>query len=130
MKTQIKNNIIEILGNEFCFDDIDFILMNGKIRVYLKDGQVSSVNAGFSNNDTVDCFRDIIRVLSHNRDFIRFQDKTIVNMNNISNICYSVEGLTILTKGFSMRFNDVKKDQYLEMKREFDQKYCKNELYL
>ena len=81
------NNKIQIENKTFNIDNIDFILLNGKLRVYKSNGTIISLFDGYTMQDKLDTFSNISYSLQcKNANFINLNGCKLININNILTI--------------------------------------------
>lgn len=112
MNLNINKEAISIEGKVFNLNDIDFILHNGKIRIYKKDGTIQTILGGYLQEETRLCFLDIAYSIAHiNSNFTIVNNNTLLNLNNIKSINQQSSGISIITKGFNLEINNISEDQ-------------------
>ena len=108
MKLNVNKETITIENKIYNLDAIDFILYNGKIRLYKNDGTIESVCGSFTAEQRQLCFLDVAYAISSiNGNFLRLDNKTLLNLNNVKNLNETTNGIILITKNFELQLNNL-----------------------
>lgn len=112
MNLNINNEKLTIQDKTYSLIQIDFILNNGKTRIYFKDGTIKTVFNEYTTKERLVCFLDIAKSISSiNKNYILIKDSILLNLNNIKNISTTNEGVNLTTKGFNLQLMELTNEQ-------------------
>ena len=111
-----------ILGDKlFNLNDIDFLMLDKKIRLYKSNGTTAVLNGGFDYNECVDTFLDIAFLVAKiNKNFIVVNNR-VINLANIRSLETCKSGVIISTEGFELRLTDLSKACMAELTQKFSE---------
>ena len=110
MNLKINNEQLIIKDKTYNLFNIDFILNNGKTRIYFKDGTTRTVLNEYTANERLLCFEHISHAVS-NKNFIVIKDNILLNLNNIKKLSKTNSGVKLITKGFDLHIIDLTNEQ-------------------
>jgi hypothetical protein len=107
MKLSVTRQKIILSDKSYNLEDVDFIMLDKKIRLYKSNGSTIVLNGGYDYYECVDTFWDIaFAVVGIDSSFIIVKDR-VVNLSNIKNIQTRKGGIIINTLGFELQFTDL-----------------------
>lgn len=120
MNYKTINKKLHIENSSYNIDDIDFIMLNGKIRIYMNDGESYAIASGYTNEEKISMYADIAYSLKRNFNFVSLKGYNLINLNNIKHVrIVNKNELLIQTIGFSLQLTNLKDEEiqhFLEMK--------------
>ena len=104
---KIKDRSINIENLNYNIDEIDFILLNGKIRIYKSNGDVDAILGGYTQDERKDSFYDIVHSLSSSKEynFVSLKGGKLININNVLSSTFSNGNILVKTKGFTLQID-------------------------
>ena len=110
LKIDYENLIID--NNTYTLCDIDFIINNGKIKIYFKDGTTKTVFNNYKIKNRLGCFLDIAYAVSSiNKNFIVVKNNILLNLNNVKSLSATDSGVNLSTKYFDLQLIDLTNEQ-------------------
>ena len=104
---KIKNKTISIENSNYNIDEIDFILLNGKIRIYRSNGDVDAILGGYSQDERKDNFYDLVHSLTNIKEhnFVSLKGGKLININNVVSSTFNNGNVLLKTKGFTLQID-------------------------
>jgi len=110
LKITYENLIID--NNTYTLCDIDFIINNGKTKIYFKDGTTKTVFNNYKIKDRLGCFLDIAYAVSSiKKNFIVVKNNILLNLNNVKSLSATDSGVNLSTKYFDLQLIDLTNEQ-------------------
>ena len=111
-----------ILGDKsYNLEDIDFIMLDTKIRLYKSNGAAVALVGGFNNSECYDLFLDIAySLIGLNKNFIFLKDK-VINLSNIKGLETSNSGVFISTYGYELHLSDLSAEHIKVLKQKHNE---------
>lgn len=111
MKLSVTEQKI-ILGDKSCnLEDIDFIMLDKKVRLYKNNGTVIALTGGYDYYECADTFWDIaFAVAGRNNNFIILKGR-VINVSNIKKLEITESGVIINTLAYELQLSDLSKKE-------------------
>lgn len=109
MNYKLNNNQLIINNKSYNIADIDFILLNGKIKFYFCTGEVVSILSGFTEDDKQETYANIKHSLigNFNHNFIAIKGGKLINLNNVISVDINSSTAYLKTKGFTLQLSNL-----------------------
>lgn len=111
MKLSVTEQKIILGDKSYNLEDVDFIMLDKKVRLYKSNGTVIALMGGYDYYECVDSFWDIAFALaSTNNNFIIIKGR-VVNISNIKDIQVTKSSVIINTLGYELQLTDLSPEE-------------------
>ena len=116
MKVNVNEDILQLDKKFFNINNLDFVLLNGKVRIYLSSGEVETLAAGYTVEEIKEAYAKIASKLPDFCENFVSVKGAVLNLENIKSLQHGKQGTQIATHGFTLQLMNLSEEEVLLIK--------------